>query len=115
LGARFHPQTEQAAGRRVEGPFRRWAALCPWTTVSPHMRSRLTAALLCVLPSLAFAANDARCQGTPKARAARFSEAAMKGAPAAERYAAYVQACALDEVVELTKQLVRFKTVSSEV
>jgi dipeptidase D len=79
------------------------------------MRSRLTAALLCVLPSLAFAAKDSRCQGTPKARAARFSEAAMKGTPAAERYAAYVQACALDEVVELTKQLVRFKTVSSEV
>ncbi|WP_163991669.1 Sapep family Mn(2+)-dependent dipeptidase [Pyxidicoccus caerfyrddinensis] len=79
------------------------------------MRTRLTAALLCVLPSLAFAAKDSRCQGTPKARAARFSEAAMKGTPAAERYAAYVQACALDEVVELTKQLVRFKTVSSEV
>ncbi|QSQ22086.1 Sapep family Mn(2+)-dependent dipeptidase [Pyxidicoccus parkwayensis] len=81
------------------------------------MRTRLTAALLCVLPSLTFAAaaKDARCQGTPKARAARFSEAAMKGTPAAERYAAYVQACALDEVVELTKQLVRFKTVSSEV
>ncbi|MCY1018853.1 Sapep family Mn(2+)-dependent dipeptidase [Pyxidicoccus sp. MSG2] len=78
------------------------------------MRSTLTAALLCVLPSLAFAAKDSRCQGTPKARAARFSEAAMKGAPAAERYAAYVQTCALDEVVELTKQLVRFKTVSSE-
>lgn len=79
------------------------------------MRTRLTAALLCVLPSLAFGAKDARCQGAPKARAARFSEAAMKGAPAAERYAAYVQACALDEVVELTKQLVRFQTVSSEV
>jgi predicted dipeptidase len=78
------------------------------------MRPRLTAALLCVLPSLAFAAKDARCQGTPKARAARFSEKALKGAPAAERYAAYVQACALDEVVELTKQLVRFPTVSSE-
>lgn len=79
------------------------------------MRPRLTAAaLLCVLPSLAFAAKDSRCQGAPKARAARFSEAAMKGAPAADRYAAYVQACALDEVVELTKQLVRFKTVSSE-
>ncbi|MBZ4420495.1 Sapep family Mn(2+)-dependent dipeptidase [Myxococcus sp. RHSTA-1-4] len=79
------------------------------------MRLRLTAALLCVLPSLALAApKDARCQGGPRARAARFSEAAMKGAPAAERYAAYVQACALDEVVELTKQLVRFKTVSSE-
>ncbi|WP_164012580.1 Sapep family Mn(2+)-dependent dipeptidase [Pyxidicoccus trucidator] len=79
------------------------------------MRPRLTAVLLCVLPSLSFAAKDARCQGTPKARAARFSEQAMKGAPAAERYAAYVQACALDEVVELTKQLVRFQTVSSEV
>ncbi|NMO18165.1 Sapep family Mn(2+)-dependent dipeptidase [Pyxidicoccus fallax] len=79
------------------------------------MRLGLTAALCCVIPSLALAATkDARCQGSPKARAARFSEQAMKGAPAAERYAAYVQACALDEVVELTKQLVRFKTVSSE-
>ncbi|MFP2904740.1 Sapep family Mn(2+)-dependent dipeptidase [Pyxidicoccus sp. 3LFB2] len=78
------------------------------------MRLRLIAALCCVLPSLALAAKDPRCQGTPKVRAARFSEQAMKGAPAAERYAAYVQACSLDEVVELTKQLVRFKTVSSE-
>jgi dipeptidase D len=80
------------------------------------MRLRFTAALLsvCVVPSLALAAKDARCQGTPKARAARFSEKALPGTPPAERYAAYVQACALDEVVELTKQLVRFKTVSSE-
>ncbi len=83
---------------------------------SPHMRSRLTAVVLgvCVLPTLALAAKDSRCQGAPKARAARFSEKAMQGATPAERYAAYVQACALDEVVELTKQLVRFKTVSSE-
>ncbi|MCP3140041.1 M20/M25/M40 family metallo-hydrolase [Pyxidicoccus xibeiensis] len=78
------------------------------------MRLRLTAALLCVLPSLALAEKNSRCQGSPKARAARFSEKAMKGMPAAERYAAYVKACSLDEVVELTQQLVRFKTVSSE-
>jgi predicted dipeptidase len=80
------------------------------------MRLRTAAALLCVLPSIALAeaAKDPRCQGTPKARAARFSEKAMKGVPAGERYAAYVKACALDEVVELTKALVRFKTVSSE-
>ncbi|MFP2925631.1 Sapep family Mn(2+)-dependent dipeptidase [Pyxidicoccus sp. 3LG] len=79
------------------------------------MRLPPAAALFCVLPTLALAAGkDSRCQGTPKARAAHFSEKAMQGAPAAERYAAYVRACALDEVVELTKQLVRFKTVSSE-
>ncbi|HZI10253.1 MAG TPA: Sapep family Mn(2+)-dependent dipeptidase [Myxococcus sp.] len=80
------------------------------------MRLRFAAALFCVLPSLALAqdSKDPRCQGTPRARAVRFSEKAMKGVPAAERYAAYVKACALDEVVELTKALVRFKTVSSE-
>ncbi|RKG69549.1 M20 family peptidase, partial [Corallococcus exercitus] len=43
-----------------------------------------------------------------------FSDTALKGASAAERYAAYVQACALDDVVALTQTLVRFKTVSSE-
>lgn len=77
------------------------------------MRTRLLAALCFLLPSLALA-GDARCKGTPKARAARFSEKSLKGRQPAERYAEYVRACSLDEVVELTKALVRFKTVSSE-
>lgn len=77
------------------------------------MRTRLLAALCFLLPSLALA-GDARCKGSPKARAARFSDKALKGKAPAERYAEYVKACALDEVVELTKSLVRFKTVSSE-
>ncbi|MCP3102781.1 Sapep family Mn(2+)-dependent dipeptidase [Myxococcus sp. K15C18031901] len=79
------------------------------------MRLPLAAALVCAIPTLALAGTDARCQGTPKARAARFSAQAMKGASSLERYAAYVRACALDEVVALTQDLVRFKTVSSEV
>ena len=77
------------------------------------MPTRLLAALCFLLPSLALAA-DARCQGSPKARAARFSAQALKGKQPAERYAEYVRACSLDAVVELTKSLVRFKTVSSE-
>ncbi|PTL83294.1 Sapep family Mn(2+)-dependent dipeptidase [Vitiosangium sp. GDMCC 1.1324] len=77
------------------------------------MRTRLLAALCFLLPSLALA-GDARCKGSPKARAARFSDKALKGKSPAERYAEYVKACALDEVVDLTKSLVRFKTVSSE-
>ncbi|WP_257451343.1 Sapep family Mn(2+)-dependent dipeptidase [Archangium lipolyticum] len=77
------------------------------------MRSRLLVPLCLLLPSLALA-GDARCKGTPQARAARFSEKALKGKSPAERYAEYVRACALDEVVALTKSLVRFKTVSSE-
>ncbi len=77
------------------------------------MSTRLLAALCFLLPSLALA-GDARCQGTPKARAARFSAKVLKGRQPAERYAEYVRACSLDAVVELTKSLVRFKTVSSE-
>ncbi|WNG51343.1 M20 family metallopeptidase [Archangium minus] len=77
------------------------------------MRTRLLAALCFLLPSLALA-GDARCKGTPKARAARFSDKALKGKSPAERYAEYVKACALDEVVDITQSLVRFKTVSSE-
>ncbi|AKF87280.1 hypothetical protein MFUL124B02_40750 [Myxococcus fulvus 124B02] len=78
------------------------------------MRLPIAAALCCLVPSAALAAPDPRCQGTPKARAARFSEGAMKGASPQARHAAYVQACALEEVVALTQELVRFKTVSSE-
>lgn len=78
------------------------------------MRTRLLAALCLLAPTAALAAKDPRCAGKPAARAARFSDTAMKGASAAERYAAYIQACALDDVVALTQALVRFKTVSSE-
>ncbi|HZI06123.1 MAG TPA: hypothetical protein VEZ71_18980 [Archangium sp.] len=77
------------------------------------MRPPLLAALCFLLPSLALA-GDARCKGSPQARAARFSEKLLKGRQPAERYAEYVRACSLDAVVELTKSLVRFKTVSSE-
>lgn len=77
------------------------------------MRPPLLAALCFLLPSLALA-GDARCKGSPQARAARFSEQHLKGRQPAERYAEYVRACSLDAVVELTKSLVRFKTVSSE-
>ncbi|MFP2901766.1 Sapep family Mn(2+)-dependent dipeptidase [Corallococcus sp. 4LFB] len=78
------------------------------------MRTRLLAALCLLAPAAALAAKDPRCAGKPAARAARFSDTALKGASAAERYAAYVQACALEDVVALTRTLVRFKTVSSE-
>jgi dipeptidase D len=47
-------------------------------------------------------------------RAAQFSETQLPGIPLAERYAQYVGTCGLGDVVELTQQLVRFKTVSSE-
>ncbi|NBD10284.1 Sapep family Mn(2+)-dependent dipeptidase [Corallococcus silvisoli] len=78
------------------------------------MRTSFLATLCLLAPAAALAAKDPRCAGKPVARAARFSEAALKGTPAAERYAAYIQACALDDVVSLTQTLVRFKTVSSE-
>ncbi|HYO68996.1 MAG TPA: peptidase M20, partial [Archangium sp.] len=77
------------------------------------MRARLLAALCFLLPPLALA-GEARCQGWPKARAARFSAQALKGKLPAERYAEHVRACSLDAVVALTKPLVRFKTVGSE-
>lgn len=64
--------------------------------------------------SICAEARDKRCQGAPKARAARFSAKALPKKSEAERYAEYVRACALDEVVALTSTLVRFKTVSSE-
>ncbi|MCY1030330.1 Sapep family Mn(2+)-dependent dipeptidase [Corallococcus sp. BB11-1] len=78
------------------------------------MRTPLFAALCLLAPTAALAAKDPRCAGKPAARAARFSDTALKGQSAAQRYAAYVQACALDDVVSLTQGLVRFKTVSSE-
>src|SRR5690349_11487954 len=49
---------------------------------------------------------------TPK-RSAQFSEEALPGIPAADRYALYVGACGLEDVVQLAQQLVRFKTVSA--
>jgi dipeptidase D len=56
----------------------------------------------------------ADCKLTGAKRAAQFSETALPGIPIADRYALYVGACALGDVVALTQQLVRFKTVSSE-
>jgi predicted dipeptidase len=82
------------------------------------MHPRLLGRLCLLLPTLALAKDapkkDARCQGAPKVRAARFSAKALPRQSEAERYAEYVRACALDEVVSLTGTLVRFKTVSSE-
>lgn len=82
------------------------------------MHLRLLGSLCLLLPTLALAKGapkkDARCQGAPKARAARFSAKALPKKSEAERYAEYVRACAPAEVVALTRELVRFKTVSSE-
>ncbi len=54
------------------------------------------------------------CKLTGAKRAAQFSAEALPEIPLAERYAQYVGACGLEDVVALTQQLVRFKTVSRE-
>ncbi|HEX8700362.1 MAG TPA: M20/M25/M40 family metallo-hydrolase, partial [Myxococcaceae bacterium] len=54
------------------------------------------------------------CKLTGPKRAAQFSEVALPDSPLGERYAQYVGTCGLGDVVALTQQLVRFKTVSSE-
>ncbi|MDY7230090.1 Sapep family Mn(2+)-dependent dipeptidase [Hyalangium rubrum] len=54
------------------------------------------------------------CQLAGAKRTAQFSEEALPGIPLTQRYALYVSACGLGDVVALTQQLVRFKTVSSE-
>ncbi len=54
------------------------------------------------------------CKLSGAKRAAQFSAEALPDMPLSERYAQYVGACGLEDVVALTKQLVRFKTVSSE-
>ncbi|MDC0712593.1 M20/M25/M40 family metallo-hydrolase [Stigmatella sp. ncwal1] len=83
-------------------------------------------ALLLLLPTLALAQGAKETKKEPKSRprvdcklagpkrAALFSAEAMPGRPLSERYAEYVGTCGLDEVVALTQQLVRFKTVSGE-
>jgi dipeptidase D len=50
---------------------------------------------------------------SPK-RAAQFSQEVLPGIPLADRYALYVGACGLEDVVKLTQQLVRFQTVNGE-
>lgn len=50
---------------------------------------------------------------SPK-RAAQFSQEVLPGIPLADRYALYVGACGLGDVVKLTQQLVRFQTVNGE-
>jgi dipeptidase D len=59
------------------------------------------------------AAADPRCRGTGKARAARFLTPGQPATPA--QLTAYASACAQAQVVQLTSQLIRFRTVSSEV
>ncbi|MFL5348949.1 MAG: Sapep family Mn(2+)-dependent dipeptidase [Hyalangium sp.] len=56
----------------------------------------------------------ANCKLTGARRAAQFSEEALPGIPLSERYALYVGACGLEDVVGLTQQLVRFKTVRGD-
>ncbi|MBF5045957.1 M20 family metallopeptidase [Aggregicoccus sp. 17bor-14] len=63
--------------------------------------------------SAAPAAKDPRCRGAGPARAARFLTPGQPAAPA--QLTAYAAACAQDSVVQLTSQLIRFRTVSSEV
>jgi predicted dipeptidase len=56
----------------------------------------------------------ANCKLPPARRAAQFSEVALPGIPLNDRYALYVGACGLEDVVKLTQQLVRFKTFNTE-
>ncbi|HYI00057.1 Sapep family Mn(2+)-dependent dipeptidase [Hyalangium sp.] len=56
----------------------------------------------------------ANCKLPAARRAAQFSEEALPGIPLADRYALYVGACGLEDVVRLTQQLVRFKTMNGE-
>lgn len=56
----------------------------------------------------------ANCKLSSARRAAQFSEEALPGIPLSERYALYVGACGLEDVVALTQQLVRFKTVRGD-
>ncbi len=58
---------------------------------------------------------DARCEGAPTAAAARFSAKALKGKSPQERYAAYVQACALPRITTLASALIAFPTVGEQV
>ncbi|MGA9524359.1 MAG: Sapep family Mn(2+)-dependent dipeptidase [Myxococcaceae bacterium] len=64
----------------------------------------------------ASAAPDPRCEGGITRAAKHFSARApeLKGRSDLERYRAFVQACARDEVIALTTRLVSFRTVSSE-
>lgn len=56
----------------------------------------------------------ANCKLPAAKRAAQFSEEVLSGIPLADRYALYVGACGLGDVVALTQRLVRFKTVNGE-
>jgi len=56
----------------------------------------------------------ANCKLPGARRAAQFSEEVLPGIPANDRYALYVGACGLEDVVKLTQQLVRFKTFNGE-
>lgn len=56
----------------------------------------------------------ANCKLTGARRAAQFSEEALPGIPLSDRYALYVGACGLEDVVALTQQLVRFQTVRGD-
>ena len=57
----------------------------------------------------------ANCKLPAAKRAAQFSAEALSGMSFSDRYALYVGACGLEDVVKLTQQLVRFKTLNTEV
>lgn len=56
----------------------------------------------------------ANCKLPGSKRAAQFSAEALPGLPLSDRYALYVGACGLEDVVKLTQQLVRFKTFTGD-
>ncbi len=56
----------------------------------------------------------ANCKLPGAKRAAQFSQEVLPGIPLADRYALYVGACGLEDVVALTQRLVRFQTVNGD-
>jgi dipeptidase D len=73
----------------------------------------LCAAALVFAP-VAAADEDPRCRGTLAQAARAFCAAALPQQDEHQRYAAFVEACALPRVVELTRELISFRTVSAE-
>ncbi|SEM41698.1 dipeptidase, putative [Stigmatella aurantiaca] len=82
------------------------------------LRAPLWSVLLLLWPTFALAESKDRppvdCKRSGPKRAVPFSAEALPGRPLSERYAEYVGTCGQEDVVALTQQLVRFKTVSRE-
>ncbi len=66
----------------------------------------------CLLLPVAASAADSRCRD--ESRAEHFSKKALPDKSDAERFRAFVEACATDDVVALTSKLIAFPTVSAE-